>query len=83
MLVNRFIFRKDTSDIALPEITYVKNPVSFLINTNVEIEGIFSVWHMFILTMIDGKVCNADTQTKSTNIATYVAFLKKKLKILV
>lgn len=64
----RFRFVKETTDITNEEIRYVQNGIHSLIATEVDIDGKkFFVKHQFIMTMVDGKVCNAATGTTSTS----------------
>lgn len=64
----RFRFIKETSDVTEEEIRHVKSAISSLVPTEVDISGKkFFIKHTFIMTMVDGKVCNAATGTKSTS----------------
>lgn len=64
----RFRFIKETNDVTEEEIRYVKNAISSLVPTEVDIAGTkFLIKNTFIMTMVDGKVCNAATGTKSTS----------------
>lgn len=63
----RIQFVKESVDITNAEITYVQNSTSLLKETKqILSDKHFSVKHTMMLTMIDGKVCNAATQTAST-----------------
>lgn len=64
----RFRFVKETTDVTEEEIRHVKSAISSLVPTEVNIaEKKFLIKHTFVLTMVDGKVCNAATGTKSTS----------------
>lgn len=64
----RFQFVKESDDVTKEEIRYVEESVKRLIPTDIEINGNkFTYKHIFKMTMIDGKVCNAATNTKSTS----------------
>ncbi|GBP18914.1 hypothetical protein EVAR_20446_1 [Eumeta japonica] len=64
----RFRFVKETTDITNEEINYVENSIDNLVATKVDIEGEkFLVHSQFVMTMVDGKVCNAATETTSTS----------------
>lgn len=64
----RFRFIKESIDITQEEIEYVKTSAQSLNATEVVLNGnTFFVNHVFIMTMVDGKVCNATTGTKSTS----------------
>lgn len=64
----RFRFVKETTDITNEEIVFVKNGIQSLVATEVVVDGKkFSIKHTFIMTMVDGKVCNAATSTTSTS----------------
>ncbi|KAK4877274.1 hypothetical protein RN001_009780 [Aquatica leii] len=64
----RFCFVKETTNITNDEINYVKKHINTLIATEVDIHGKkFFIKHKFIMTMVDGKVCNAVTGTTSTS----------------
>lgn len=63
----RIRFIKETSDITNDEINYVENQIRSLENCKYSKEGVTaSVKYTMTLTMVDAKVCNAATQTKST-----------------
>ncbi|KAL4702276.1 hypothetical protein ACJJTC_018590 [Scirpophaga incertulas] len=59
----RIRFVKETIDIINEEIDYIKSQVASLNES--EVQGL-SVKHKMLFTMVDGKVCNAATHTKST-----------------
>ncbi|CAG9570194.1 unnamed protein product [Danaus chrysippus] len=64
----RFRFVKETTDVTNAEINYVKNSINNLVATEVDIDGEkFLVHSQFVMTMVDGKVCNAATGTTSTS----------------
>lgn len=63
----RIRFVKESADITNEEISYIEHASNTLAATNVTLNGNFySVKHTMLLTMVDGKVCNAATETKST-----------------
>lgn len=63
----RIRFVKETTDITNDEINYVQNQIDSLENSQFTGQGVSaSVKHTMTLTMVDGKVCNAATQTTST-----------------
>ncbi|XP_041969108.1 uncharacterized protein LOC121725968 [Aricia agestis] len=59
----RIRFVKETTDITNEEIAIIKTQISELTKTRV---NDFSIGHKLLFTMVDGKVCNAATHTKST-----------------
>lgn len=59
----RIRFIKETIDITNEEINYIQSQITALSST--KIEGV-SIKHKMLFTMVDGKVCNAATHTKST-----------------
>lgn len=64
----RFQFKKETSTISKEEETYVKNQINNLQPTNIIVAGkSISIKHELQLTMVDGKVCNALTDTASVS----------------
>lgn len=64
----RFRFVKETTEITNEEINYVKNSIDNLVATEVDIDGEkFLVHSQFVMTMVDGKICNAATGTTSTS----------------
>lgn len=64
----RFRFVKETTDVTNEEINYVQDAAKSLKRTTVNLKGqLFSVATIFKMTMVDGKVCNAATGTKSTS----------------
>lgn len=63
----RIRFVKESADITNEEISYVEHSINSLEETNVIVNGnSYHVKHKMLLTMIDGKVCNAASDTKST-----------------
>lgn len=64
----KFKFVKETTDITQQEIINVNNSINSLNSTIFDLFGKqFKVKHKFIMTMVDGKVCNAATGTTSTS----------------
>lgn len=64
----RFRFVKENNDVTGEEINYVKDAINTLVPTEIELQGKkFLIKHKFVMTMVDGKVCNAATGTKSTS----------------
>lgn len=64
----RLRFLKETVDVTKKEISYVKESANQLVPTEIEINDIkFSFNHLFKMTMVDIKICNAATDTKSTS----------------
>ena len=64
----RFRFVKESTDLTKEEISCVKESAKKLTPTEVILHGSkFMFEHVFKMTMIDGKVCNAATDTKSTS----------------
>jgi len=61
----RIRFISESKDIIVDEIEYVKNQITNLKETKVSNE-IGKIKHTMMLTMVDGKVCNAATDTTST-----------------
>lgn len=59
----RIRFVKETTDITNEEIDYIKSQIAVLSSTEI---GDISIKHKMLFTMVDGKVCNAATHTKST-----------------
>ena len=59
----RIRFIKETADVIAEEIAYMENKIAGLKPTQLQD---IAVEHVMMLTMIDGKVCNAATTTKST-----------------
>jgi len=59
----RLRFVKETTDITNEEIDYIKSQIESLSSTEI---GDLKVKHKMLFTMVDGKVCNAATHTKST-----------------
>lgn len=60
----RIRFVKETSDITQEEIDYITTQIEALSST--DIKNKMSVKHKMFFTMVDGKVSNAATHTKST-----------------
>ncbi|CAH1115460.1 unnamed protein product [Psylliodes chrysocephalus] len=64
----RFRFIKETNYVTEEEITHVKSAITSLVPTEVDLGGKkLLIKHKFIMAMVDGKVCNAATGTKSTS----------------
>src|ERR1700712_4702935 len=59
----RIRFIKETADVIAEEIAYMENKIAGLNSTKLQD---IAVEHVMMLTMVDGKVCNAATTTKST-----------------
>lgn len=59
----RIRFVKENSDVTNEEIEYVENQIKELSKTKIDD---ISAKHKIVFTMVDGKVCNAATHTKST-----------------
>lgn len=57
-------FISETKDVTKEEISYIENPIALLQTT--EVDEFINIKHEGILKMIDGKVCNAATDTAST-----------------
>lgn len=63
----RIRFIKESVDTTNEEIGYIENKINSLEDTHItHINKTFSVKHVMTLTMVDAKVCNAATLTKST-----------------
>lgn len=64
----RIRFVKETADITKDEISYIENKINLLEPTQItqQISKTFTVKHVMMFTMVDAKVCNAATNTKST-----------------
>lgn len=60
----RIRFVKETTDVTKEEIDYITTQIDALAST--DIGNNLSVKHKMLFTMVDGKVCNAATHTKST-----------------
>lgn len=74
----RLRFIKETSDVTKEEINYIENAAKNLEKTEVQLGNkTCVVSHCMMLTMIDGKVCNAATDTKST-MRCYICGLTSK-----
>lgn len=64
----RFRFIKESTDVIKEEISYVENATRSLTPTQVNLNGCeYTFTHVMKMTMIDGKVCNAATNTTSTS----------------
>lgn len=64
----RFRFVKETTDVTQEEINHVNSSINSLVATDFDLCGKkFRVKYQFIMTMVDGKVCNAATGTTSTS----------------
>ncbi|CAH0546785.1 unnamed protein product [Brassicogethes aeneus] len=64
----RFRFVKESTYVTKEEISYVEKSSKQLTPTQVSLHGsTFTFEHIFKMTMIDGKVCNMATGTKSTS----------------
>lgn len=64
----RFRFVKESTDVIKEEISYVDESAKKLTPTEVILHGSKLMFeHVFKMTLIDGKVCNAATDTKSTS----------------
>lgn len=60
-------FHKETTEYTLQEVNNMNEQIKNLVPTKIDVNGIEAeVCHDFKMTMIDGKVCNAVTGTKST-----------------
>lgn len=64
----RIRFIRETKDTTKEEIQHIENQIRNLIKTEVsQLNGVsLSIKHILLLTMVDGKVCNAATNTSST-----------------
>ena len=63
----RIRFVHESTDVINEEITYINNQIESLKKSEVPInEGVIEIQHTLLMTMVDGKVCNAATGTKST-----------------
>lgn len=65
MLVNENKIHTRNNDVTNEEIHYFRDKIKRLQFTIIR-KGYISITHKMILTMVDGKVCNAATQTVST-----------------
>lgn len=64
----RYRYAKESTDVTKNEINYVQESVKLLNNTKVILKNQeYQFGHMLKMTMVDGKVCNAATDTKSTS----------------
>lgn len=64
----RLRFIKETIEVAKEEKDYIDVLISKLEETKVDEPRKITVKHTLLFTMVDGKVCNAITNTKSTSI---------------
>lgn len=63
----RFSFIKETTEVIKNEVKTIEDQIKNLIPFNFKTEsGVIEISFVFVLTMIDGKVCNAVTGTTST-----------------
>ncbi|KAK9708261.1 hypothetical protein QE152_g27296 [Popillia japonica] len=63
----QFKQKYDNEDVTNEEISYIENQIATLkVTEGIQENYSFSVEHKMTLTMVDGKVCNAATSTKST-----------------
>ncbi|XP_063221512.1 uncharacterized protein LOC134535904 [Bacillus rossius redtenbacheri] len=63
----RIRFVHETADVTLHEIKYIQEQIKTLKETEVpSFHGAVKIRHTLLLTMVDGKVCNAATGTTST-----------------
>lgn len=60
----RIRFVKETADVTNEEIDYISSQIEALENTSVGDD--YFIKHKILFTMVDGKVCNSATHTKST-----------------
>lgn len=57
----------ENTDVSLHEKAYLDNQIQSLIPTKIFSQtGVYNIFHIMIFSMIDGKVCNAITDTHST-----------------
>jgi hypothetical protein len=64
-------FKKETAELAKEEISIVEASIKKLETTVITLEeqnSVLSVSHNMVLTMIDGKICNAVTSKSSAQI---------------
>ena len=63
----RFQFKKETAEVTKEEAAHIENQIAKLLPTQATVsENVVSISHKLLLTMVDGKVCNAITCTKSS-----------------
>lgn len=62
----RIQFVHETTDVTKEEVTYIQNQIESLNLTVLPAPDLGKIKHTLLLTMIDGKVCNAITDTAST-----------------
>lgn len=64
----RFRYVKESKDVTKEEISYIENAAKSLTPTKVNLNGNEYIFgHIMKMTMIDGKICNAATNTASTS----------------
>jgi hypothetical protein len=64
-------FKKETAELAKEKISIVEERIKNLETTVTTLEvqnSVISVSHNMVLTMIDGKICNAVTSTTSAQV---------------
>jgi hypothetical protein len=67
----RMKFKKETAEFAKEEISVVEESIKMLETTVITLEeqnSVLSVSHNMVLTLIDGKICNAVTSTSSAQV---------------
>lgn len=63
----RIQFIRETTDVSILEKTYIENQIEKLTPTHIEVDSrTISVQYKMVLTMVDGKVCNAVSHNKSS-----------------
>lgn len=63
----RFQFIKESTKLSIEEEKYFKEKISNLVKTEIIVgDKTIYVQHILQLTMVDGKICNALTQTSSS-----------------
>lgn len=74
----KFVFAKETSELAIQEKTYIENQIRQLKSTKIALnDKEIEVHHELLFTMIDGKICNSVTGTKSA-LRCYICGLTSK-----
>lgn len=74
----RIRFVKESTDITLQEIEHVKNATNAINTSVISVQNNnYSITYVMMPTMVDGKVCNAAMQTKST-LRCYICGLTSK-----
>lgn len=58
-----FMFKKETVDVINEEVQRIESEISLLTTTNLEN---VQIDHQLFMTMVDGKICNVVTETKSS-----------------